>query len=134
MEFTQTLRDQELKVTPQRLALLEEIEHAGHIDVDALYAILKMSFPAISLATVYKNVSQMYELKILEVIKVPDRKLQYEIAKAPHIHLACDQCGNVLDMNKCIDELMFSAESESGFKLNHSAVVLNGLCPSCQSA
>ena len=133
MEFTQKLRDQDLKVTPQRLALLEEIEHAGHIDIDTLYDILKMSFASISLATVYKNVNQMYELKILEVIKIPDRKLQYEIAKEPHIHLACDACGSVMDMNQCIDELMLSAESESGYQLNHSTVVLNGLCPNCQS-
>ena len=132
MTFTQKLREQDLKVTPQRLTILEEIEHAGHIDVDALYEILKISFPTISLATIYKNVNQMYELKILEVIKVPDRKLQYEIAKEPHIHLACDHCGSVMDMNQCIDELMISAENESGYKLNHSTVVLNGLCPSCQ--
>jgi len=133
MTFTQKLRDQDLKVTPQRLAILDEIEHAGHIDVDTLYEILKMSFPAISLATIYKNVNQMYELKILEVIKVPDRKLQYEIAKEPHIHLACDRCGSIMDMNQCIDELMLSAESESGYRLNHSTVVLNGLCPNCQT-
>jgi len=133
MTFTQKLREQNLKVTPQRLAMLEEINSAGHIDVDALYEILKIKFPTLALATIYKNVSQMYELSILEVIKVPDRKLQYEITKAPHIHLACDSCGSVMDMNQCIDELMFSAESESGYKLNHSTVVLNGLCPKCQS-
>ena len=133
MTFTQKLRDKDLKVTPQRLSMLEEIEHAGHIDVDRLYEVLKINFPAISLATIYKNVSQMYELAILEVIKVPDRKLQYEIAKEPHIHLACDSCGSVIDMNQCIDELILSAESESGYRLNHSTVVLNGLCPNCQT-
>jgi len=134
MSNTQLLKSNNLKVTPQRLTILEEIEHAGHIEVDALYEILKISFPTISLATIYKNINQMYELKILEVIKVPDKKLQYEIAKAPHIHLACDKCGSIMDMNQCIDELMLSAESESGYRLNHSTVVLNGLCPSCQSA
>jgi len=133
MNFTEKLRDNTLKVTPQRIAMLEEIEAAGHIDVDALYEILRMSFPSISLATVYKNVNQMYELSILEVIKVPNHKQQYEIAKAAHIHLACDACGSVMDMNQCIDELMDSAESGSGYRLNHSSVVLNGICPSCQA-
>ena len=131
MNFIEKLKIHSLKVTPQRLALLEEIEVAGHIDVEALYEILTISFPSISLATVYKNINQMYELKILEVIKVPHHKLQYEIAKAPHIHLACDSCGSVMDMKQCIDELMLSAESESGYRLNHSSVVLNGLCPKC---
>jgi len=133
MNYTEKLRENTLKVTPQRIAMLEEIEAAGHIDVDALYEILRMSFPSISLATVYKNVNQMYELSILEVIKVPNHKQQYEIAKAPHIHLACDACGSVMDMDQCIDELMDSAESGSGYRLNHSSVVLNGICPSCQA-
>ena len=133
MNYTEKLRENTLKVTPQRIAMLEEIEAAGHIDIDALYEILRMSFPSISLATVYKNVNQMYELSILEVIKVPNHKQQYEIAKAPHIHLACDACGSVMDMDQCIDELMDSAESGSGYRLNHSSVVLNGICPSCQA-
>ena len=132
MEFTEKLRGYDLKVTPQRTAILEEIEAAGHIDVDALYEILCMSFPSISLATVYKNINQMYELGILEVIKVPNHKQQYEISKEPHIHLACDSCGSIMDMEQCINELMDSAESESGYRLNHSSVVLNGICPSCQ--
>jgi len=133
MEFTEKLKGHDLKVTPQRTAILEEIEAAGHIDVDALYEILRMSFPSISLATVYKNINQMYELGILEVIKVPHHKQQYEISKEPHIHLACDSCGSIMDMEQCINELMDSAESESGYRLNHSSVVLNGICPSCQA-
>lgn len=133
MNYTENLRIHDLKVTPQRTAILEEIEAAGHIDVDKLYEILRMSFPSISLATVYKNVSQMYELGLLEVIKVPDHKLQYEISKEPHIHLACNTCGTVMDMDKCINELMLSAERESGYQLNHSTVVLNGVCPECQT-
>ena len=133
MNYTERLRENVLKVTPQRMTMLEEIEAAGHIDVDALYEILRISFPNISLATVYKNVNQMYELSILEVIKVPNHKQQYEISKEPHIHLACDSCGSVMDMDQCIDELMSSAESGSGYRLNHSSVVLNGICPSCQA-
>ena len=133
MNYIERLRENTLKVTPQRIAILEEIEAAGHIDIDALYEILRISFPNISLATVYKNVNQMYELSILEVIKVPNHKQQYEISKEPHIHLACDSCGSVMDMDNCIDELMNSAESGSGYRLNHSTVVLNGICPGCQA-
>ncbi len=133
MNFTDNLKEHDLKITPQRIAILEEIEAEGHIDVEKLYEILRMSFPSISLATVYKNVSQMQELGLLEVIKVPNQKLQYEISKEAHIHLACNRCGAVVDMDKSITELMLAAESESGYQLNHSTVVLNGVCPECQA-
>ena len=133
MQFTELLREHALKVTPQRTAILDEIEKAGHIDVDRLYEVIHAAYANISLATVYKNVNQMYERGILEAIKVPKHKLRYEIAKAPHIHLACDICGNVEDMHQCLDQLINSAEDESGYRLKQSAVVLNGICPECQT-
>lgn len=133
MKYTEKLKANALKVTPQRSAILEEIEAAGHINIENLFDILRISFPSISLATVYKNVSQMHELGILEVIKAPNHKPQYEISKAPHIHLACNNCGSIIDMNRCINELITSAEDESGYRLNHSTVVLDGLCPDCQT-
>ena len=132
MNFIEQLKNNHLKVTPQRLAILEEIEIAGHIDVESLFEILKISFASISLATIYKNVNQLYELKILDVVKVPHQKVQYEITKAAHIHLACDACGSVIDMNQSVETLLASAENESGYQLNHSSVVFNGLCPTCQ--
>ena len=133
MQYIERLKEHALKVTPQRTAILHEIDKAGHIDVESLYEILHLNFPSISLATVYKNINQMSDLGILDSIKVPNHKQQYELTKEPHIHLACDSCGSVMDMHKCIEELMSSAEGASGYRLNHSSVVLNGLCPSCQT-
>lgn len=133
MQYSERLRENNLKVTPQRTAMLDVIEKTGHIDVDHLYEILRTAFAGISLATVYKNVNQMYETGILEAIKVPKHKLRYEIAKAPHIHLACDVCGSVIDMHQCLDQLIDSAEAKSGYQLQQSNVVLNGVCPDCQT-
>ena len=98
MQYSTLLRENNLKVTPQRMAILDVIEKAGHIDIDRLYDVIHAVYANISLATVYKNVNQMYEKGILEVIKVPKQKLCYEIAKAPHVHLACDICGSIIDM------------------------------------
>lgn len=132
MQFSGLLREHTLKVTPQRMGILDEISKAGHIDIDHLYEVVHASFSSISLATVYKNVNQMYEKGILEAIKVPQHKLRYEIAKEPHIHLACDSCGNVEDMYHCFDQLISSAQAQSGYRLKGSAVVFNGICSKCQ--
>jgi Fur family ferric uptake transcriptional regulator/Fur family peroxide stress response transcriptional regulator len=133
MQHAQQLKEHTLKVTPQRIAILEEIEKAGHIDVDRLFEILRGRFAHISLATVYKNVNHLYEKDILAVIKVAKHKLKYEIAKEPHIHLTCYECGSVQDMQQCLNQLLNSAEGESGYLLEHSTVVLNGICPGCQT-
>jgi len=133
MQYIDLLKEHALKVTPQRTAILYEIAKAGHIDIDHLYEVVHTTFSSISLATVYKNVNQMYEKGILEAIKVPQHKLRYEIAKEPHIHLACDSCGNVEDMHHCLDQLISSAEAQSGYRLERSTVVLNGICSECQT-
>jgi len=133
MQHAHRLKEHALKATPQRIAILEEIEKAGHIDVDHLFEILRSRFAHISLATVYKNVNHLYEKDILAVIKAPKHKLKYEIAKEPHIHLACDVCGSVEDIHRCLNQLIDSAEQESGYLLEHSTVVLNGICPGCQT-
>ena len=133
MQYSTLLRENTLKVTPQRIAILEAIEKAGHIDIDRLYDVIHAVYANISLATVYKNVNQMYEKGILEVIKVPKQKLCYEIAKAPHVHLACDICGSIIDMHQCLDQLIDSAEAKSGYRLKQSTVVLNGVCPDCRT-
>ncbi|WP_345976620.1 Fur family transcriptional regulator [Sulfurimonas sp. HSL3-7] len=133
MQFSELLRENTLKVTPQRMAILYAIEKAGHIDIDRLYDVIHAAYANISLATVYKNINQMYEKGILEVINVPKQKLCYEIAKEPHVHLACDICGSIIDMHQCLDQLIDSAEAKSGYRLEHSTVVLNGVCPDCQT-
>ncbi|MBE0499220.1 MAG: transcriptional repressor [Campylobacterales bacterium] len=71
MQFSGLLREHTLKITLQRMGILDEIAKAGHIDIDHLYEVIHASSPSVSLATIYKNANQIYEKGILEAIKVP---------------------------------------------------------------
>ena len=68
-QFTKDLKAKNLKVTPQRIAMLHEIEENGHMDVDELYERIKEFYPSISLATIYKNIGALCEANILREIK-----------------------------------------------------------------
>jgi len=129
--FTDILREHNLKATPQRLAILHIISKYGHINIDSLYNEIKEQFSSISLATIYKNINSMTEEKLLGEVKLPNTKSVFEIVKEGHAHLKCEVCGDVEDMN--IDTSVFSEISkEHHFKVNHSDVILSGVCKHCQ--
>jgi len=48
------LKQNNLKATVQRTAILKSINDAGHINIDGIYSSIRSQYPTISLATVYK--------------------------------------------------------------------------------
>jgi Fur family peroxide stress response transcriptional regulator len=53
------LRESGIKVTPQRLSIVDELYGRVHMSIDELYGAIKKRFPSISLATVYKNINEL---------------------------------------------------------------------------
>ncbi len=129
--YTNTLREHNLKATPQRLAMLESIDYYGHINIDALYEDIKKKFSSISLATVYKNINAMTKNMLLFEVKLPNEKSVYEIVKAKHSHLLCQKCGTVQDIEVDIDKIVAEISKKYEFKINQSDLVLSGTCKSC---
>ena len=68
--YTNLLKEYDLKVTPQRVAIVEELFKNGHMNIDDLYKKLLSKFPSVSLATIYKNINAMVEKVFLDVIAV----------------------------------------------------------------
>jgi Fur family peroxide stress response transcriptional regulator len=130
--FTTILREHNLKATPQRLAILHIINKYGHINIDALYNEIKEQFSSISLATIYKNINSMTEGNLLAEVKLPNKKSVYEIVKEGHAHLKCEICGDIEDMNIDTNSVFSEISKEHHFKINHSDVVLSGICKNCQ--
>ncbi|MEN8212400.1 MAG: transcriptional repressor, partial [Thermodesulfobacteriota bacterium] len=53
----QKLRDNNHKITPQRLAIVDILSKgSGHPSVEDIYSQLNHDFPTMSLATVYRNI------------------------------------------------------------------------------
>lgn len=126
------LKEYNLKVTPQRVAIVDELYSNGHMNIDELYKKLLEKFPSISLATIYKNVNAMVEKVFLNEVKIPDAKSVYELAKEEHSHLVCSSCGRIEDIMIDTSILQSSIKAQSAFKIQNVDVVFSGLCKSCQ--
>lgn len=61
MNYIATLQKHNLKVTPQRLEIVDILYKNGHMSIDDLYTSLRGKFPSLSLATIYKNINTMCE-------------------------------------------------------------------------
>lgn len=133
INYTEVLREHNLKATPQRLAILEIIFLNGHINIDKLYEDIKEKFSSISLATIYKNISAMTKSMLLFEVKLPSEKSVYEIVKDKHSHLLCKQCGKVQDINIDTKSMIADISSKYTFEIDQSDLVLSGSCESCQS-
>jgi Fe2+ or Zn2+ uptake regulation protein len=127
--MTKLLTNTSLKTTPQRLAILNTIDKYGHIGIDEIFNEIKIQFPTISLATIYKNINTLKEEGILSEIHPQNSKPKFEIKKIPHGHFICKSCGEVYDFeikNSCNPNLDEVAE------IKESEVYLYGVCKNCK--
>jgi len=127
------LKEHQLKVTPQRLRIIKMLEEHGHLNIDELYKQMLKEFPNVSLATIYKNINQMIENKIIQEVKLPQIKSVYELIKEPHLHMVCNVCFSVQDIMIGTDKIIKEAEKVSGYKIEDSFITFRGVCPKCQN-
>ena len=131
MKHINLLKEHHLKVTPQRLVIVNSLYEEGHITIDRLYTILKNNFTNISLATIYKNIHLMEVNNLIQEVKIPNHKSVYEIVKQEHSHIVCTNCSNIIDITLNTDELKQQVKLVSNFHINHSCIVFDGLCHDC---
>ncbi len=122
------LANSTLKTTPQRLVILKEIEKRGHASIEEIYENVKMLFPTISLATIYKNINALQEENIITPVCSP-KKSRYEITKEPHAHFICKKCDMIEDIE--FDESINSI-IESKYPNSQKELYIYGICQKCQ--
>lgn len=130
--FEQNLRTKSLKITPQRITILNQLHHNGHMSVDELFTQIKQLQPSISLATIYKNIHLLCEANILREIKVPTQKPKYELSSDQHIHVCCEICGKIEDIKLDTSKLQEDGALMSRYAISDISAVLIGQCPECQ--
>ena len=79
--FENLLREKGLKVTTQRLAVLTVLSQKpdSHLTAEEIYDLVKLENPEIGLATVYRTIQLLLELKIIDRIHLDDGYVRYEL-------------------------------------------------------
>lgn len=133
--FKQMIRAMNLKVTDQRLEILESL-HAGraHVTAQEVYESVHERFPEIGFATVYRFLRTLTENNFVTEVRMGGLPARYELTpKSHHDHLTCITCGKICEFeNSAIEELQEKVAKQFGFQLTSHVLELYGVCSDCQ--
>ena len=133
--FKRIIRDMGLKVTGQRLAILEALTAGrAHVTAQEVYEKVNAKHPDIGFATVYRFLRKMTEGHFASEVRMGGLPARYELnPKRHHDHLTCVSCGRIVEFeNAQIEKLQERVASDYGFRLTHHVLELYGQCLDCQ--
>ncbi|QGA53411.1 transcriptional repressor [Sulfolobus sp. E5-1-F] len=105
VDLANLLRQRNLKVTPQRIAILKLIMRGGHYSGEQIYEELKKTEPSISLSTVYNTLETLKESGILNSFEA-NGITWFEINRKPHINVFCTDSNRIIDLDMEMDNFM----------------------------
>ena len=122
-----------IKHSRQREAIRENLStRYDHPTAETVYMDIKEDFPNISLGTVYRNLSLLSDLGVIQKISTgvgPDR---FDGNPKPHCHFQCRQCYSVLDIPvDFLDTINTHASKNFPGIIEGCSIQFFGLCPSC---
>lgn len=132
----QIIRDLNLKVTDQRLLILETIlSGRPHLTAQEVFENVKAKDASIGFATVYRFLRTLTEQEFMTEIRMGGLPARYEWNRTQkhHDHLTCKECGKICEFeNAQIEKIQEQIAKEFGFLLTGHVHELYGLCSKCQ--
>ncbi len=138
-DLRDALRTKGYKLTPQRRSVLNVmINHLGeHLTAEEIYDEVRGECPDIGLATVYRTLQLLSDMKILMKLNLDDGITRYEMnlddKHHHHHHLICENCGKILEVKyDLLDSVEKKIEAEYNFVIQNHKLKFYGLCKDCQ--
>lgn len=120
-----------LKVTPQRIAILEAIYKLNnHPTAEKILEYIKGSHPGISSATVYKVLDALEKSQLIKRVKTDRDIKRYDGIVENHHHLYSSDSQEIKDyMNKELDQMLydfFRKNKIDGFSIEEIKLQISG--------
>jgi Fur family ferric uptake transcriptional regulator len=133
---TALLRGAGLRVTQQRLAVIDALGRHPHAATDVLVAAVRESMP-VSHQAVYDVLHTLAGQGLVRRIQPAGSVARYELRVGDnHHHVVCRSCGDVVDIDcahgaaPCLDPADLDVRAP-GFVLDEAEVTYWGLCATC---
>ncbi len=130
-DFIHILTEKGLKITPQRLAVLDALRRLhNHPTPDQVCRMVKISHPHIAIGTVYKTLETFVEKGILKKVKTDGDVMRYDDVPHCHHHLYCADSQRIEDyfddeLNALLDDY-FKRKQIPNFNVDEVRLHING--------
>ena len=126
-QFENALRDEGVRITRQRTALIEVLaESHDHPDADELHRRAREKDPSVSLATVYRTLSQLEEMGLVHRHVFAGESARYETSDLPHHdHIINLDTGKITEFRSAeIEKIQERIAREHGLEIIHHRLEL----------
>lgn len=124
------------RLTRQRQLVLRVLQESDeHLDAETLYQQVKRRDRRISLATVYRTLSVLKELGLVEEHRLGEEHGHFEaVQDVPHYHFTCVACGRVIEFEAPeVTEVVHTFRQQEQASVTDVHLLLSGFCSRCQS-
>ena len=132
------LRELGLKVTVPRLKILQLLEtpDAGHLSAEDVHAQLKRQGEEVSLATVYRVLTQFEKAGLIRRHSFEGGYAVFELDEGEHHdHMVCLRCSAVIEfVDTVIEERQQAIATQYQFEMTDHSLTIYGVCKQCSKA
>ena len=138
-EVLQQLSQADLRITPQRRCLVQEILRLPeHFSADELLDHMRGEGNRVSRATLYRLLPALVQIGVLREVLYGEEHSHYEVVYEEdkyHGHLICERCGQVIDfICPAVEGAIIGVSREHNFVHHAHTLEITGLCEQCQQA
>lgn len=130
------LREHGIRVTAQRLAVLNAVSARQHSTADDLANDVRAGIGSVSRQAVFDTLGMLADRGLIRRIQPARSAARYEDRVGDnHHHLVCRECGHMVDVEcaagyrPCLEVV-----DDFGFYVDEAEVIYWGHCPACREA
>lgn len=127
------LREKGLKITPQRLAIIDALVENRHVHPGAtlIYEQARKNSGRISLSTVYATLKEFSEHGLIKALEFDRMENRFDGNLSEHINLVCRKCGAISDFDLPSSIEPKDIMRKSGFVVTDTRMEYYGYCRDC---
>jgi len=130
----QKLKETRLKLTSQRLAVIEVLVDKTPLHPSAylIYHDASKRVKSLSLSTVYSILNEFSKRGIIKMLEFDKMENRYESNITEHINLICKGCKKIMDYKLPLKVDTDEVARKSGFRVTDSRFEYYGYCEECK--